>query len=136
MTRLNIPTRFNADNSKAVQATNVIGSNVVIFTAWERTRFTSGDGGHTTVSSLGFSNGIYGAVTARNLGSEFDTIPVGEFRFNKVREFRVKRNADAIAVVYELFPELKGIGVEVDGGVNALIDDVGDLIATVHMTTH
>lgn len=125
--RIKLPTRFSSDGSKAVQVTQIIETAFVKFTAWERTELR--DCAHSCISStLGDGGrGFYGEVMSRRLGEEFSKIPVGEVRFTKISEVRNTRKLEALAIIRELFPEIQGIGSEVEGEIETTVDAVRHL---------
>lgn len=93
-------------------------SSVTVISAREATALLGAP--HSNVTS---HNGVwFGHVPTRRLPESFSNVPVGERRFDLVREERLKNNQEALLLIHEAFPNLKGHGEEVNGDLELPVD--------------
>lgn len=101
-----------------IQRSRVIGTNTVVYTAWEPSKLR---GNHSTVTT--FDGKWYGRIGTDPERALFDHIPVGDDRSEAVQEAYEQRFRVAYDAILKAFPEA-AIGTR-SGGEIAVTDFSG-----------
>ncbi len=86
---------------KAVHKYNIIGTNLIVYNAWEPSSIT---GKHSTITFI--DSKCYGQIGTRRMPPEIDVLPAGsEERIKAVRRNYEEQYQEAYRIIIEAFPE-------------------------------
>lgn len=92
----------------AVVRYNILGTNVVVYNAYELDIPVPGEyHNHTTLQHIDSNHVWYGTLTSRMLPREIADMSVGPERFRMVDAFRYKNEQDAYDLIMQAFPHTR-----------------------------
>ena len=92
-------------DNKAVARHNILGTNVVVYTAYEIDIPVTGEyHNHTTLQHIDSRHVWYGTITSRMLPRELAEMPIGPEKFALVDAFRYRNEQEAYTLIMEAFP--------------------------------